>query len=198
MSMPEQSGRLRLLLHSCCGPCSTATVERLADRYELTLFFYNPNITDAEEYAARLAAQQTFIKSWNAGCAAGQTLGFVEGTYEPERFLKTVKGLEGQPEGGERCRRCFQLRLLETAEQAAAGVYGAFTTTLTISPHKNSQIIAAVGEQVAAQAGVGYLAEDFKKHDGYRRSVELARRYNLYRQDYCGCCFSKKQIKERI
>ncbi|MDR2355286.1 MAG: epoxyqueuosine reductase QueH [Clostridiales Family XIII bacterium] len=179
-----------LLLHSCCGPCSTAVVERLAPRYRIAIFFYNPNISDREEYEKRRAAQVDFVKRYNASTGGFDAVEYIEGAYEPAVFEAAVRGLEAVPEGGARCRVCFRLRLEKTTETAVLRGFDAFSTTLTVSPHKDYETIARIGREIGLRYRIDYLSEDFKKRDGYRRSVELAKRYGLYRQSGCGCRFA--------
>ncbi len=184
--------RPKILLHSCCGPCSTACIERLMDDYEVTVFFYNPNITDEGEYQMRLDAQKTVIEKFNErGAFMLSRIGFIEGTYKTEEFFRSVRGFEDQPEGGLRCSQCFQLRLSETARKAKCSGFDYFATTLTVSPHKNYKIISEIGKDIAEQFGIGYLDMDFKKKAGFQRSLELSKKFGLYRQNYCGCEFSK-------
>ncbi len=178
----------RLLLHSCCGPCSTAVLETLRDEFDITVFFYNPNITEREEYDRRLEAQIKVCEEEKAQGGSGEWL---EGPYDPESFLEAVKGLEEVPEGGSRCTVCFRLRLEETARQAKALGYEVFGTTLTVSPHKNYKLITQIGQELAEACGLTWLDRDFKKKNGFGRSVELSKEYGLYRQNYCGCRFSK-------
>lgn len=185
-----------LLLHSCCGPCSTAVVERLIDAYDITIFFYNPNITDKEEYEKRKATQMEFIEKYNKSRDSRGRLGFMEGPYEPNAFYKAATNLEEEPEGGRRCIACFQLRLEKTAETASMTGFQCFATTLTVSPHKNFELIYKIGMQLGMRYGLTYLGEDFKKKAGYQRSVELSRIYELYRQNYCGCSFSARIIEK--
>ncbi len=180
-----------ILLHSCCGPCSTAVVERLSGRYDVTIFFYNPNITDKEEYEKRRAAQIEFIEKYNDRIDTRDRIAYLEGPYEPELFLCAAKGLEKEPEGGRRCTACFQLRLEKTAETARMAGFDTFTTTLSVSPHKNFELIYKLGMQLGMRYGLTFLGEDFKKQGGYQRSVELSKAYQLYRQRFCGCHFSK-------
>ena len=186
----------KLLLHSCCGPCSTAVIERLLPDYDITVFYYNPNITGAEEYAHRLAEQKRFIKEYSE--KTGAKIAFIEGRYEPSEFFDAVKGLEGEPEGGARCRECFRLRLAETAKAAGGLGYDCFDTTLSVSPYKNYNVISAVAAEVLEELGpAAYgavcLSGNYKKKEGYKRSIELAREYGLYRQHFCGCCFSEAE-----
>ena len=181
-----------LLLHSCCGPCSTAVTERLTDEFEVTIFFYNPCITDEEEYRRRREAQISFIKKFNEENMGAARLCFKEGEYRPGEFYKAVKGLEHEPEGGARCSVCFAQRLEKTAETAVLGGYDYFGTTLTVSPHKNYEIISEIGRSIALRYSLSFLDRDFKKKDGFRRSVELSKKCELYRQNYCGCEYSKR------
>lgn len=179
-----------ILLHSCCGPCSTAVVERLRGRFEITIFFYNPNITDRDEYERRRIAQIEFIDQYNNRIDSRDRIAYLEGPYEPEVFYAAVKGLEQEPEGGRRCTSCFQLRLEKTAETASMSGFDTFGTTLTASPHKNFELIYKLGMQLGMRYGLTFLGEDFKKQGGYQRSIELSKEYHLYRQRFCGCCFS--------
>ena len=184
----------KLLLHSCCGPCSTACIERLAEQYDITVFFYNPCITDYDEYEKRKDSQISFLEAYNAeNKENGQMIRFVEGDYEPERYLERVQGLENEPEGVARCEVCFRQRLEKTAGYAAAGGFFLYTTTLTVSPHKNFKVIAGIGQQIAeGYDDLQFLDIDFKKKDGFRRSVVLSKKYGLYRQNSCGCVFSER------
>ncbi|HWQ78907.1 MAG TPA: epoxyqueuosine reductase QueH [Anaerovoracaceae bacterium] len=179
-----------ILLHSCCGPCSTAVVEKLSGRFDVTIFFYNPNITDRGEYDRRRKAQLEFIDQYNDRVDAKDRIAYLEGPYEPRMFLAAAKGLEQEPEGGRRCVECFRLRLEKTAETARMSGFDTFETTLSVSPHKNFELINKIGMQLGVRYGLAFLCEDFKKQGGYQRSVELSRAYRLYRQRYCGCCFS--------
>lgn len=176
-----------LLLHSCCAPCSSYVLEYLSQYFRITVFYYNPNITDSEEYDTRAREQERLI----AQLPAKYPIRFVEGAYEPARFYQAVKGLEMEPEGGLRCRECFLLRLEASAKLCKELDCDYFTTTLTISPLKNAPLLNELGEQLAKQYGVAFLNSDFKKKNGYKRSTELSAEYGLYRQDYCGCVFSK-------
>ena len=181
----------RLLLHSCCAPCSSYCLEYLCTYFDITVFYYNPNISDSEEYRHRVEEQKRLIAAYNAE-ERGYPIGVIEGDYQPKLFLETARGYEDCPEGGERCFRCFDLRLRETAKRAAGG-YDYFGTTLTISPLKNALKINEIGRALSAEYGVLWLPSDFKKKNGYKRSVELSAQYELYRQDYCGCAFSKAE-----
>ena len=184
----------RLLLHSCCAPCSSYVLEYLSDYFEITVFYYNPNISPAEEYEKRAAEQQHLIRE----LPAKHPIHLVVGAYEPERFYAVSRGLEQVPEGGERCFRCFRLRLEEAAKMAAEGEFDYFATTLTISPLKNAQKLNEIGEELSELYKVEHLPSDFKKKNGYKRSVELSALYGLYRQNYCGCVFSKRDAEERL
>ena len=184
----------RLLLHSCCAPCSSYVLEYLTDYFEITVFYYNPNISPAEEYEKRAAEQQHLIRE----LPAKHPIHLVVGAYEPERFYAVSRGLEQVPEGGERCFRCFRLRLEEAAKMAAEGGFDYFATTLTISPLKNAQKLNEIGEELSELYKVEHLPSDFKKKNGYKRSVELSALYGLYRQNYCGCVFSKRDAEERL
>jgi len=182
--------RPTILLHSCCGPCSTAVVERLRGRFDITIFFYNPNITDKEEYEKRRMTQLDFIEKYNNRIDSKDRIAYLEGLYEPELFCSAVKGLEHEPEGGRRCTPCFQLRLEKTAETASMLGFDTFGTTLTVSPYKNFDLIYKLGMQLGMRYGLTFLGEDFKKQGGYQRSIELSKEYHLYRQHFCGCGFS--------
>ncbi len=184
----------RLLLHSCCAPCSSYVLEYLSDYFEITVFYYNPNISPAEEYEKRAAEQQHLIRE----LPAKHPIHLVVGAYEPERFYAVSRGLEQVPEGGERCFRCFRLRLEEAAKMAAEGGFDYFATTLTIRPLKNAQKLNEIGEELSELYKVEHLPSDFKKKNGYKRSVELSALYGLYRQNYCGCVFSKRDAEERL
>lgn len=180
-----------LLLHSCCGPCSTAVVEKLYHKFKISIFFYNPNITDIDEYEKRKISQTSFIEQFNEEKADDDQIYFIEGRYEPKEFFKASRGMENEPEGGERCRWCFRMRLERTAQHAVMGSYDFFSTTLTVSPHKNYEIIKKTGNAISVKYGIGFLDKDFKKGNGFNRSIELSKKYGLYRQNYCGCNFAK-------
>ena len=177
----------RLLLHSCCAPCSSYVIEYLSQYFEITVFYYNPNISMEEEYKKRVAEQQRFIKEF----PAKHKVSFIEGDYDTSVFYNTVKGYEKCKEGGERCFLCYELRLRETARRAVAGEFDYFTTTLTISPLKKSVKLNEIGYNLGMEYGVGYLLSDFKKKEGYKRSIELSKEFDLYRQNYCGCIYSR-------
>jgi len=178
-----------LLLQACCAPCSSAVLERLASHFKITIFYYNPNITEKEEYQKRVGELKKFISQFDTK----YKVTLVEGKYEPERFFEIAKGLEDTPERGPRCYKCYKLRLEETAKVAEALNINYFCTTLTLSPHKNSNWINQIGEELDKNYNTTYLYSDFKKKNGYKRSIELSKIYNLYRQDYCGCIYSKKE-----
>lgn len=182
----------RLLLHSCCAPCSSYVLEYLSQYFEITVFYYNPNISPAEEYEKRAAEQQRLID----GLSVKHPIGLVVGAYEPERFYEQSRGLEKEPEGGKRCFKCYRLRLEEAAILAREGCYDYFTTTLTISPLKNAEKLNEIGEELSRIYQVEHLPSDFKKKNGYRRSVELSKEHGLYRQDYCGCVFSRREAMD--
>ena len=191
----ETPEKRRIRLHSCCGPCSTACIERLLPDYKVTIFYYNPNITDRDEYEKRKANQIKFIEAFNEDVPEEDKVIFIEGEYLPEDFFDVAKGLEDCPEGGERCTECFKLRLDRTAKAATVMGYPIFGTTLTVSPHKNYQLISAIGTQLAEIYELEFLDMDFKKKAGFQRSIELSKKYELYRQNYCGCEFSKWEDK---
>jgi len=181
--------RPRLLLHSCCAPCSSYVLESLSEVFDITVFYYNPNIAPREEFDRRAEEQVRLVE--NMGLKDGVSV--VCGDYDDEVFINLSKGLEDVPEGGERCTRCFRLRLGRTAQAAKEGGFDYFTTTLSISPLKDAQRLNAIGAEFAGQFGVAYLFSDFKKKNGYKRSCELSQEYGLYRQDYCGCIYSKQE-----
>lgn len=191
-SRPENR-KPSLLLHSCCGPCSTAVIERLADRYDLTVYFYNPNITDREEYERRLEAQHQVLQRFNEGREEYEKVAFEEGPYDPENYFEAVKGFETEPENGSRCDICFRVRMEKTAELAEKNGFDEFATTLSVSPHKNTNRINAIGYDLEKEVRPAFLDESFKKKDGFRRSVELSKEYGIYRQNYCGCVFSVRE-----
>jgi predicted adenine nucleotide alpha hydrolase (AANH) superfamily ATPase len=178
-----------LLLHSCCAPCSSYVLEYLSKYFKISIFFYNPNIYPLEEYSRRVTEQKGLITALKVK----NQINFIEGRYDTERFYNLSKGLEEEREGGERCFKCYELRLKEAAIIAKEQGYDYFTTTLSISPHKNSQILNQIGKKLSGEYDVNYLYSDFKKKEGYKRSIELSSQYNLYRQDYCGCVFSKTE-----
>ena len=219
----------KLLLHSCCAPCSSYCMEYLRDYFRIAVFYYNPNITDREEYKKRVREEIRLIEAYNRqaqeweraqdgesvrGRSSGREeeadkrlkpgkrkpfrIEIMEGDYESSRFLDMAKGLEDCKEGGERCFRCYELRLRETADMAKKTGADFFTTTLTISPLKNAAKLNEIGERLAEEYGVSWLPSDFKKRGGYQRSIELSKEYDLYRQNYCGCVFSKREAEKRM
>lgn len=178
-----------LVLHSCCAPCSSYVIEYLSKYFNITVFYYNPNIYPDDEYFKRVIEQQRFIERF----PAVNPVKFIEGSFDKERFYDMANGKESLPEGGERCRLCYELRLRETAVAAKNVSADFFATTLTISPLKNAEILNKIGYSLEAEYGVRYLPSDFKKKNGFKRSAELSREYGIYRQDYCGCVFSKAE-----
>ena len=182
----------RLLLHSCCAPCSSAVLETVAPYFALTVYYYNPNIAPREEYQKRVDEQKRLLLQM----PLPEPVDFMEGPYDTDCFLQAVKGLETVPEGGARCEICFRLRLQKAAEAAKEGSFDFFTTTLTVSPLKNAPLLNQIGKEMAAKYGVRWLPSDFKKKEGYKRSITLSHQYGLYRQDYCGCAFSKRERME--
>jgi len=190
----QTEGRVpTLLLHSCCAPCSSYVLEYLSNFFRITVLYYNPNISPTKEYEARVAEQERLI----AELPVKYPVSFLAGDYHPEEFYAAVKGLEDCPEGGDRCTVCYEMRLREAAEAAKSGGFDYFTTTLSISPLKDAKRLNSIGEVLAAEYGVSYLYSDFKKKNGYKRSTELSAQYGLYRQDYCGCVFSKEEQAKR-
>ena len=177
-----------LLLHSCCAPCSSYVLEYLANHFKITIFYYNPNISPKEEFDKRIDEQKRLINE----LPVKNKVEFMEGNYDNQKYEKAIQGLEYEKEGGARCHICYRLRLEETAKLAKEKGFDYFTTTLSISPYKNAKVLNEIGEELAKNYNVNYLYADFKKKNGYKRSIELSRIYNLYRQDYCGCKYSKK------
>ncbi len=181
--------RPRLLLHSCCGPCSSSVLEYLTKHFDVTVFFFNPNIQPEEEYEKRLFWQRKVIDRYKAA------VGLIVPPYEGKSFVEVSRGLETLSEGGKRCESCFFLRLSETAKLAKKEGFDYFTTTLTVSPHKNAEIINTIGFELAEKNDTNWLPADFKKKEGYKRSIELSAEYGLYRQIYCGCLCSKNNSR---
>lgn len=177
----------KILLHSCCAPCSTAVIERLYDDYDITILYYNPNIYPEEEYIKRKNEEIKYLKHLNEN---GYKISMLDSDYECEKFYEKTKGYENEREGGARCAVCFRLRLEKTAELAKQNGFDLFGTTLTVSPHKNAELINSIGIALEKEAGVKFLVSNFKKQNGYKRSVELSKENNLYRQNYCGCEFA--------
>lgn len=178
----------RLLLHSCCAPCSSAVLELLSKYFDITVFYYNPNIDPFDEYKRRVEEQQRFI----AGLDNINPIRFVEGQYDTEAFERIAVGREQEKEGGMRCSLCYRLRLSISAEYAKAHDFDYFTTTLSVSPHKNAAVLNEIGQALMSEHEIAYLFSDFKKKEGYKRSIQLSNEYGLYRQDYCGCRYSKE------
>lgn len=179
----------KLLLHSCCGPCSSYVISYLKDYFDITIIYYNPNIEPQEEYEKRLKEQIRLIEELNIPYVK-----LLDTTYDNKLYREKIKGLEEDIEGGNRCFTCYQLRLEKVGKEAVKNNYEYFGTTLTVSPYKNAMKINEIGEKLAKEYNIKWLYSDFKKKDGYKKSIELAKKYNLYRQDYCGCLFSKRDI----
>ena len=177
-----------LLLHSCCAPCSSYVLEYLSDYFDITIYYYNPNISSKSEYEKRVSEQKRLINEMKTK----NKVMFIEGEYNPELFFEISKGLEDAPEGGERCFKCYRQRLEKTADFAKKHGFDYFTTTLSISPHKNADKINEIGIDLEIINNIKYLKADFKKKNGYKRSIELSKEYTLYRQNFCGCVFSKR------
>ena len=200
----EKNEYPRLLLHACCAPCSSYCLEYLREYFDVTVFFYNPNITEAAEYHKRVAEEKRLIEEYNRQVErqdfadmhsdkGARRIAMLEGNYQPGDYTEAVRGLEACPEGGDRCIKCYALRLEETAKIARKGNFNYFTTTLTISPLKNADKLNRIGKEMAQKYGVHFLPSDFKKKEGYKRSIELSRKFDLYRQDFCGCGYSKAE-----
>lgn len=191
----EENRGKKLLLHSCCAPCSSYCLEYLRTFFNITVFYFNPNICAEEEYRHRAAEQKRLIKVFNENAAKDGAfpIEIIEGDWNPSEFYEAVRGLENLGEGSERCFACFRLRLSKTGETAKKISADFFTTTLTISPLKNAEVINSIGISLSEEYAVAWLPSDFKKKNGYKRSVELSKEYELYRQDYCGCSFSKAE-----
>ena len=184
-----------ILLHSCCGPCSTAVIERLAPEFKITIFYYNPNIYPEEEYIKRKNEELKYIDIYNT--KNEDKVNFLDCDYESEKFYEKVKGFECEREGGARCPLCFELRLEKTARVAKEKNFECFGTTLSVSPHKNASQINAIGKHLEEKFGIEFLEADFKKQNGYLRSIELSKENNLYRQNYCGCEFALKMQEQQ-
>lgn len=182
-----------LLLHSCCAPCSSYCLSYLADYFKITIYYYNPNISPVEEYNKRVEEQKRLINE----LPVKYKVSFREGTYEPDKFFEMAKGLEDVPEGGERCFKCYEMRQREAAIYASENDFDFFTTTLSISPHKNAAKLNEIGLNLEREYGIRYLVSDFKKKGGYLKSIEYSRQYDLYRQNYCGCIYSKLEAERR-
>ena len=191
--LSEEEKTPGLLLHSCCAPCSSYVLEYLSQYFCITVFYYNPNIFPESEYTKRILEQQTLISRMRVK----HPVSFIAGPYDKDLFYQMAAGLEDAKEGGARCMKCYELRLREAAEVAKAGGFDYFTTTLTISPLKNAAWLNEIGLRLAKEYGVSYLVSDFKKKNGYKRSIELSKEYGLYRQDYCGCEFSMRERERK-
>lgn len=188
-SIVSQGRVPRLLMHSCCAPCSSYCLSYLAEYFSITIFYYNPNITSRQEYEKRVAEQKRLIEE----LPVKHKISFVEGSYQPEKFYQMAEGLEELPEGGKRCFSCYELRQREAVQYAREQGYDYVTTTLSVSPHKNAEKLNEIGLRLGEEYGIPYLVSDFKKKGGYLESIRLSKKYGLYRQDYCGCEYSKKQ-----
>ena len=189
----QKGTRPSLLLHACCAPCSSYVLEYLSQYFQITLFFYNPNIFPEEEYRFREEELIRLVKEMRLS----EQVSILSGSYRPEEFTEITQGLEHLPEGGSRCAACYRLRLRASAVEAADGDFDFYTTTLSISPYKNAEWLNAIGEEEAARVGVRWLFSDFKKKNCYKRSCELSAQYGLYRQNYCGCVYSKQAKNEK-
>lgn len=192
-SLEKEQKVPKLLIHSCCAPCSSYVLEYLSQYFRITVFYYNPNIYPESEFSVRIEEQERLIHE----LPTRYPVKFAAGTYDKERFYAMAKGLEEEPEGGERCMRCYELRLKETAELAKEQGFDYFTTTLSISPLKNAEKLNEIGKRLGDAYGVEYLLSDFKKKNGYKRSTELSKEYGLYRQNYCGCVYSWREAQKR-
>lgn len=197
LTKDESKKGQRLLMHSCCAPCSSYVLEYLRQYFRITVFYYNPNISMESEYRKRVEEQKRLIAAYNMQPEKGYLIEVIEGDYEPMAFYEIAKGLEQCPEGGERCFACYELRLKKTAMLASEKQFDCFSTTLTISPLKNAGKLNEIGEALAQEYNTPWLVSDFKKKNGYKRSIELSAEYDLYRQDYCGCIYSKQE-RERM
>lgn len=184
----------RLLLHACCAPCSSAVLERLGDFFQINILFYNPNITEKHEYEKRLNELEKFVASFKTK----YPITVIPGRYEPREFFDMARGLENEPERGMRCYKCYELRLEECAKVAEKENINYFTTTLSLSPYKNAAWINEIGSNLENKYNTNFLYSDFKKKNGYKRSIELSKEYDLYRQDYCGCVYSLRDKKKDI
>lgn len=206
--LQNKNSRKKLLLHSCCAPCSSYVLEYLREFFDITVFFYNPNISNPLEYEKRLEEEIRLIETYNEQVKSGnfdkmnstKNAGWIEilkADYDASKFYEAVKGYEQYKEGSERCKKCFELRLSESAKIAKENGFEYFTTTLTISPLKNADWLNEIGRMQGEKYGVYFLPSDFKKKDGYKRSIRLSQEFGLYRQDFCGCAFSKAEMEER-
>jgi len=186
----------KLLLHSCCAPCSSYVISFLKNDYDITVLFYNPNITDKNEYEKRKNEQMKLLSILDIDFFENENP--CDGEYNSDLFYNQIKGLENEKEGGERCVKCFALRLHKSAETAKQNKYDVFATTLSVSPHKNAKTINEIGNSIEKELNIKYLEADFKKNDGYKKSIELSKKYDLYRQNYCGCIYSMRNSERGI
>ena len=184
----------KLLLHSCCGPCSSQVITCLTKYFDITILYYNPNISPVEEYEKRKEEQIRLINSIDHI----NKLDIIDCDYDNDLYENVIKGLENEVEGGRRCSKCFYLRLEKTVDLAKKNNYDFFSTTLSISPHKNSYVINSIGESLEKEYNIKWLYSDFKKKEGYKKSIELSKKYDLYRQDYCGCIYSKREKENNV
>lgn len=191
-TLRREGKRPALLLHACCAPCSSAVLERLTESFDVSVLFFNPNISPKEEFEKRETEMERLIREM----PAAKGVKMIRALYEPEVFYRAVQGMEEIPEGGERCFVCYRLRLEAAAQYARAHGFDYFTSTLSISPLKNAKKLNEIGEELADQYGVAHLPSDFKKKEGYKRSIQLSKEYGLYRQDFCGCVFSQRERME--
>ena len=191
--LKDLNGTPKLLLHTCCAPCSSYCIEYLSNYFDITVLYYNPNISPQEEYEKRKQEQIRFLKEY----PSKNKLDIMDIDYDYNDFLSIAKGLEQEKEGGRRCHKCYLLRLEKTAQIAKKHQFDYFGTTLTVSPYKNSKVLNEIGKVLQEKYNVAYLFSDFKKKEGYKRSIELSKQYHLYRQDYCGCIYSKKERDEK-
>ena len=195
IEMNRQAGKVpRLLLQACCAPCSSAVLERISEYFKVTILYYNKNISEPLEYEKRLEEVHSLISQLETK----YPVSVIPGRYDPKEFFDTVRGYEHLKEGSERCFHCYRLRLTETAKLAKKEGFDYFGTTLSISPYKNSQVLNEIGKELEEEYDIPYLYADFKKKNGYKRSIELSKLYGLYRQDYCGCIYSKKEREESL
>ena len=189
-TLKKLDGKKKLLLHACCAPCSSYVIEYLSEYFDITILYYNPNIDTEEEFNHRLSELKRFVSEFKTK----NKVEVISLGYDNQEYLDEVEGLEEEKEGGSRCYKCFKLRLTKSCLYAKNNNFDYFTTTLTISPLKNSRILNEIGHDLEQEYGINYLYSDFKKREGYKRSIVLSHEYNLYRQDYCGCKFSKNRI----
>lgn len=189
-TLAKEGKKPKLLMHACCAPCSTSCIERVNDKFDLTVFFYNPNMDTKEEYSRRAEEEIKLCKELK--------IKYVVEEYNSSEFYTAVRGHEEDAEGGNRCKICFNLRLEKTAKFAKEEGFDYFTTTLTVSPLKNASLLNEVGKECEEKYGISFLPSDFKKKNGYLRSIQLSKEYNLYRQNYCGCVFSRAKLPEKI